>query len=39
MTDDQKAKIKDLRMKGKGYKKIAQIIGIPENTVKSFCRR
>ena len=39
MTEDQKAKIKDLRMKGKGYKKIAQIIGIPENTVKSFCRR
>ena len=39
MTDDQKAKIKDLRMKGEGYKKIAQTIGLSENTVKSFCRR
>ena len=39
MTGDQKAKIKDLCRKGEGYKKIAQIIGLSENTVKSFCRR
>lgn len=39
MTDEQKAKITDFRMKGVGYKKIAQEIGLSENTVKSFCRR
>ncbi len=36
MTDDQKAKIKDLRMKGEVYKKIAQLTGLSENTVKSY---
>jgi len=39
MTEEQKKQIKDLRRKGEGYKKIAQIIGLSENTVKSFCRR
>lgn len=39
MTEEQKKQIKDLRMKGVGYKKIAQYIGLSENTVKSFCRR
>lgn len=39
MTEEQKAKIIDFRMKGVGYKKIAQEIGLSENTVKSFCRR
>lgn len=39
MTEEQKKQIKDLRMKGEGYKKIAQYIGLSENTVKSFCRR
>ena len=39
MTEEQKEQIKDLRGKGEGYKKIAQYIGLSENTVKSFCRR
>ena len=37
MTEEQKEQIKDLRGKGEGYKKIAQYIGLSENTVKSFC--
>lgn len=39
MTDTQKVLIADLRGKGYGYKKIALVTGISENTVKSFCRR
>jgi endogenous inhibitor of DNA gyrase (YacG/DUF329 family) len=39
MTDTQKVLITDLRGKGYGYKKIAQMTGISENTVKSYCRR
>ena len=39
MTDEQKNTIQDLRSKGEGYKKIAQTLGLSENTIKSFCRR
>lgn len=39
MTENQKAQIKKLRAAGNGYGKIAQILGISQNTVKSFCRR
>ncbi|WMJ87805.1 helix-turn-helix domain-containing protein [Anaerocolumna sp. MB42-C2] len=39
MTQEQKAKITKLRADGYGYIKIAQLLGISENTVKSFCRR
>jgi IS30 family transposase len=39
MTDNQKTQIRTLRMRGLGYIKIAQVLGISENTVKSFCRR
>ncbi|MBR3457651.1 MAG: sigma-70 family RNA polymerase sigma factor, partial [Selenomonadaceae bacterium] len=39
MTEEQKAIIQDLRFKGEGYKKIAQELGLSENTIKSFCRR
>ncbi len=35
----QKEQIKTLRADGYGYKKIAEILDISENTVKSFCRR
>lgn len=35
----QKEQIKTLRTDGYGYKKIAEILDISENTVKSFCRR
>lgn len=39
MTDVQKDKISYLRMEGLGYGGIAARLGLPENTVKSFCRR
>ncbi len=39
MTDLEKDKITELREKGYGYKKIAQILEVQENTVKSFCNR
>ena len=39
MTDNQKAQIIKLRVAGNGYGKIAQMLGISLNTVKSFCRR
>ena len=32
-------KIRELQMQGNGYKKIAKMLGISENTVKSYCRR
>ena len=39
MTDNQKSQIIKLRAAGNGYGKIAQMLGISLNTVKSFCRR
>lgn len=39
MTDAQKIKIKNLRAEGFGYKRIAELVGISENTIKTFCRR
>ena len=39
MTDAQREKIIGLRSSGMGCKKIAQEMGLSENTVKSFCRR
>lgn len=39
MTEEQKATIQDLRSEGEGYKKIAQALGLPMNTIKSYCRR
>ena len=36
---NQNIKIRELQMQGHGYKKIAKILGISENTVKSYCRR
>ena len=39
MTDAQREKIIGLRANGLGCKKIAQVMGLSENTVKSFCRR
>ncbi len=39
MTDRQKDRIRQMRADGYGYMKIAQELGISENTVKSFCRR
>lgn len=39
MTDEQKIQIEEMRKYGLGYVRIAQRLGISENTVKSFCRR
>ncbi len=39
MTNEQKTLIAEMRKNGLGYIKIAQQLGISENTVKSFCRR
>ena len=32
-------RIAELRYNGYGYKKISSLTGLPQNTVKSFCRR
>lgn len=39
MNITQKAQIRILREKGTGYSKIAQSLGLSENTVKSYCKR
>jgi endogenous inhibitor of DNA gyrase (YacG/DUF329 family) len=39
MTEEQKLQIIKLRADGYGYIRVAQMLGISENTVKSFCRR
>ncbi|HEY9059237.1 MAG TPA: RNA polymerase subunit sigma-70 [Pseudobacteroides sp.] len=39
MNDIQKEQIKRLRLDGMGYIKVAQTLGLSENTVKSYCRR
>lgn len=39
MTEEQKNRIKELRMKGMGYRNISSETGIPRDTVRSFCRR
>lgn len=39
MTSYQKEYIYRMRNEGKGYKGIAALLGLSENTVKSFCKR
>ncbi len=39
MTDTQRLKIKELRLSGYGYKKIAQALSLSVDTVKSYCRK
>ena len=39
MTDAQKIQIGHLREAGLGYKKIAEQMGLSENTVKTYCKR
>jgi len=39
MTDAQKQNIRDMRLRGMGYKRIAGSLDLSENTVKSFCKR
>lgn len=39
MTDNQKSQIDIMRRSGYGYVKIAKMISVSLNTVKSYCRR
>ena len=39
MTDNQRNEIQRLRQSGMGYVKIAQMLDLSANTVKSFCQR
>ena len=39
MTEEQKSEIMLLRRQGVGYKRIAAIMEISVETVKSYCRR
>ena len=39
MTNQQKEQIRTMRLQGIGYVKIGKILGISDNTVRSFCRR
>ena len=39
MTNEQKQKIAELRNSGISYQKIGDMLGIPKDTVKTFCRR
>ena len=39
MTNYEKEQIKTLRLQGHGYVKIGQMLGLSNNTVRSFCRR
>lgn len=39
MTKDQRQKIQQMRREGQSYLQIASVLGISENTIKSFCRR
>ena len=39
MTKGEKLLIAQYRAQGMGYTAIADVLGLPKNTVKSFCRR
>ncbi len=39
MTNEQKERITALRYQGYGYSKIAGVLSVSVNTVKSYCRR
>lgn len=39
MTNEESLKIEELQREGHGYKKIALMLDLPVNTVKSFIRR
>lgn len=39
MTDLQRDQIKQMRLQGISYAKISQQLDLPDNTVRSFCRR
>lgn len=39
MTEEQKEKIKELRLQGVGYKGIANIVNLTRDSVRNFCKR
>lgn len=39
MNDSQRQQIRKLRADGYSYGKVAQALGLSENTIKTFCRR
>ncbi|PRR84542.1 RNA polymerase subunit sigma-70 [Clostridium vincentii] len=39
MTLDEKEKIRELRLKGTGYKGIASLLGLTRDSVRGFCKR
>lgn len=39
MTQDEIIKVSSLQNEGYGYKRISALMGLPVNTVKSYCRR
>lgn len=39
MTTDEKRMLTSYRQQGLGYKKIAQVMGLSVNTVKTYCKR
>lgn len=39
MTEEQKIKIRRMRLDGNGYKHIASTLVLPLSTVKSYCKR
>lgn len=39
MNDTQRQQIKEFRGKGYGYGRIAQMLSLSENTIKTYCRR
>lgn len=39
MTNEEALKIEELQREGQGYKKIALLLNLPVNTVKSYIRR
>ena len=39
MTDSQREQIRRLREEGHSYTKVARLLNIPENTVKTYCKR
>ncbi len=38
MTKEQAARIKELRMQGKGYKAAASAVGLSRDIVRNYCR-
>ena len=39
MTDKEKQQIKALRESGVSYKDISRVVGLPINSIKTYCRR